>query len=392
MKNQALATMLAGLFLFNAPAHSETSIGVISYWSVDSGAYAKLPDNSVALVNPDNGIFVSAGQTTTLSPAAPGYKPVVKAAALRDITMLGYVPTGYFNHGCDAIGQCQTWGRIEAQVRTYFQTYPRLTGIFFDEAAPSNWDCHAFVAEYQRLRDIVYRHNPRATIAFNAGVPDNCAVAGAEAGDILVLFENSAEAYAAQANNVAVSTMTALSKGVTPWHLIHSVRSEAALSAVVDQAASTHVDLLYVTDIGGDWQNGDNTWGSLPSYWDQELALIDGLALRNLPPCSAFPATTDLVMKVNWEDISKFGYLYLQARDGHGRTLDFDGRAWSVYRGGAPAVFGSQALTGALRIDNSVLQQAMGALPAGVRGVSVSYAATDALDERRGRTRVCKGR
>jgi len=248
-------------------------IGVISYWGTNSALYAKLPAGSLALVNPDNGIFVSSGQTQKLVPDLSAYQSIVKQTSSRKISMLGYVPTGYFNHGCNADGKCQKWDRIEAQVKAYFANMPDLKGIFFDEAAPSNWNCGAFVGEYQKLRDIVKKYNAKALIAFNAGVPDNCAVSGAKSGEILVLFESDETAYFGT-DAIKESTATALRKGVVPWHLVHTVKTEAKLNAVFKQAQSTNVAYLYVTDIGGDWQHGEDTWGSLPSYWSKEVALF----------------------------------------------------------------------------------------------------------------------
>jgi hypothetical protein len=247
--------------------------GVISYWGTNASDYDQLPAGALALINPDNGIFVSATQGTQL-PVLSGFQSIVNKAAGRGVDMLGYVPTGYFNHGCNQNGVCQSWTRIDAQVQAYFANFPALSGIFFDEVSPSVWSCAAFPAEYQQLRAIVAKYKPGATIAFNAGIPDNCAVAAVNAGEVVVLFENDLASYTAQAQNVTVSTQAALAKGAIPWHLIHTVKTAADMRLAAAQAKASGVTYFYSTDIGGNWQAGDNTWGSLPAYWSDEMSLF----------------------------------------------------------------------------------------------------------------------
>jgi hypothetical protein len=273
----APALTALSLLLGAAGASAQTTgIGVISYWGTDASLYAQLPSNSVAVINPDSGIFVATGQTTTLVPDLASWRDIVNSNASRGVKLLGYVPTGYFKHGCNAAGQCQTWARIEAQVAAYFAQLPSLTGIFFDEAAPSTWSCSAFVTEYQQLRALVAKYRAGAQIAFNAGVPDTCVVNGALAGETVVLFESSSADYTAQATQIATATAAARSKGVSTWHLVHSVTTQSAMSGIVSQAKQQQVSLAYVTNIGGNWQAGENTWGSLPTYWASEVDLLAG--------------------------------------------------------------------------------------------------------------------
>ena len=242
-------------------------LGAISYWATAS-LYDQLPSGAIAVVNPSNGIF--SGQTTTLVSDVASYAGIVSNAAARNVAMLGYVPTGYFAHGCNVATQCQTLARIDAQVQAYFQNMPGLAGIFFDEASPKVWSCSAFVAEYQQLRDIVHLHNPQARIAFNAAVPDACVVSGAAAGEIAVLFESDQASYQSQATAIASATAAALAKGVVPWHLVYSVGNSTELGAVFAQATANKVSLFYATDK----MSGQNIWNSLPGYWQQELSLM----------------------------------------------------------------------------------------------------------------------
>ncbi len=274
MNGIVTSLLLAGCFGSGGGAGNSATmprIGVISYWGV-SNLYDQIPAGSVAVVNPNSGIFDE--QTTDVVADVSSYATIVSTASARNVSMLGYVPTGYFNHTCNVEGQCQTWARIDAQVRAYFQNMPGLAGIFFDEASPAVWSCDAFVAEYQQLRDIVHAYNLSARIAFNAAVPSTCVVDGAVAGEIVVLFESDQTAYSSQAADLAASTRAAVAKGETPWHLVYSVGNTADLSAALAIARTTGAALFYATDIGGDWQHEDNTWGSLPVYWLQELLMM----------------------------------------------------------------------------------------------------------------------
>jgi hypothetical protein len=248
------------------------SIGVISYWGSSAALYEQLPSGSLAVINPQSGIFT--GQTEQLVPDLSAYASIVATASARNVSMLGYVPTGYFAHDCNIGGQCQTWARIEAQIKAYFENMPGLSGIFFDEASPASWSCSAFTAEYKKLRDLVHLYNSNAKIAFNAAVPDTCVVSGAEAGEIVVLFESDQTAYLSQAQAVQTSTASALARGVIPWHLVHTVKTTSDLDTVIAQARTSSVALFYATDIGGNWQAGENTWGSLPAYWQQEMTAL----------------------------------------------------------------------------------------------------------------------
>ena len=252
-------------------------VGVISYWGTDTALYDHLPAGSTAVFNPDSGILVAAGQTTTLVHDLLTWRTLSDRTASRGVHLLGYVPTGYFNHTCNVLGKCQTWERIEAQVAAYFAQMPSLSGIFFDEAAPSTWNCSAFVTEYQQLRTLVAKYRPGAKIAFNAGVPDTCVVSGALAGETVVLFESSATDYSARAAQIRNATAAARTKGVQTWHLVHSVSTRTDMIKWVNSARQMQTNLIYITHIGGNWRAGENTWGSLPVYWASEIQQIVGL-------------------------------------------------------------------------------------------------------------------
>jgi hypothetical protein len=262
--------------------------GVISYWGTESTLYAQLPTGSVAVLNPDSGVFVSTGQTQTLVPDLPTWRAISDSTRARGVELLGYVPTGYFDHRCNRPGRCQTWARIEAQVAAYFAAMPKLDGIFFDEVAPAKWNCSAFATEYQQLRAIVQRYRPGASLAFNTGVADPCVLGGLLPGETVVLFEGTGATYASSASTIRDVTSQARQRGIKTWHLVHSVGTSTSMDNTLAHARQAQVDRIYVTDIGGNWQAGENTWGSPPGYWALQMRSLlptpHGIHLGTLAP------------------------------------------------------------------------------------------------------------
>lgn len=248
-------------------------IGVISYWHPSLNLYNRLPSNSLAVINPDNGIF--AGLTRNLADNINDYQSIVTKAKKRNIDLLGYVPTGYLNHTCSINGKCQTLDRIDAQVKEYFRNFPELSGIFFDEVAQTPFNCSALPAEYQKLRNMVRKYKSSAKIAFNTAVSDPCVVAGLKSGEIIAVFENSLEKYSKRAGMIKATTQAAHEAGAIAWCLIYSVPNTRSLKSVIKSASNMNIDLFYATDIGGNWQAGENTWGSLPKYWDDQVKWLN---------------------------------------------------------------------------------------------------------------------
>lgn len=257
------------------------AIGVISYWP--PADYATLPAGSVALINPNDGI-VGADAATIRS-----YGQVVAQARARVVRLLAYVPTGYGRReaGPNSAGSPgQRLADIEAQIRAYVGAFgaANLAGIFFDEAdnvdAPD--PCALAATEYAALGRLV-RDQGMQTAVWNPGwAGENfCYVGAALPGDAVVTFEDSLAAYQGDpdvARTLAGAASIARARGVKTWHLIHSARGTDGLKTAVALLRGRLPDFAYVTDIGGDWQRGENTWGAPPAYWDAEKrCLVDGV-------------------------------------------------------------------------------------------------------------------
>lgn len=267
------ALLLAALMGF-APVATEAKpqLAVVSYWGHRTENFSRIPDHALALINPNSGILVTGDERKPVD-GLDDYKDVLRRAAHHDISFYGYVPTGYFHHDCNEAGKCQTWTRIDSQVKTYLAKMPELKGIFFDETAPSNYSCEAFAAEYQKLRDIVARYRPDAKIIFNVGMPDTCAVGAAKPGEMVVLFENDGGHYVSDYPKIRAATQLAADRGVKTWHIINNIPPEQ-LDAVLHAADIYAPDYLYVVDVSGDWQAGFDTYGSLPAYWTAEVKAL----------------------------------------------------------------------------------------------------------------------
>jgi len=263
----------AGEAKTNAPAKTPV-LAVISYWN--TADLAKLPPDSLAVINPNDGVLGASKAVLEQARAALG------AAAKRGVRFLGYVPMGYGERVSGRKNSGGTTGRtleeIEAEVSAYhkaFSSTGALSGIFFDEA---DEPCAQAVLEYKRLGKFV-RSKGLSTVAWNPGWTGEggCFVRAAQKGEIVATFEDSLKSYQSDPDvkaQLARAQGLARARGVHQWHLIRSAKSEAELRSTLKLALERGADLVYVTDIGGNWQAGENTWGSPPKYWALEVSCL----------------------------------------------------------------------------------------------------------------------
>lgn len=249
----------------SAVQSSGPRIGIISYWEPSSPAWDRVPAQSVVLINPQNGIL-EPGTNQPVSDLAEWVK-LVGRLKKNKIVVIGYVPTGYFDHETckkTPAPKCQTKDRIRLQVKTYYKRIPSLDGIFYDETSPKGGVSADYNKEYKFLRAL----NPTGRVTvFNVGTTSVKAVEATNAREHLVLFENSGDEYDKSKDEVTDLTRVARKKGIVVWHLLHTVTSEEKMCSYVAAIAQREADYGYITDI----ENGDKTWDSLPSYWDAEL-------------------------------------------------------------------------------------------------------------------------
>lgn len=257
------------------PADNDTAnvqdirIGIISYWEPSSEAWDRVPAGSLVLINPNSGILETGGNQAV--PNSSAWVQLVDRLRKKNIVVLGYVPTGYFDHvSCkkEPKPKCQTEARIRLQIKTYYQLIPSLAGIFYDETSPKEGAPDDYNKEYGLLRSL---NLPGRITVFNVGWSSAEAVKATRAGEHLVLYESSPYKYLKNAEWITTVTRSARDKGIIVWHLMHSVCREDMCSYVT-KMAERGANYGYITNIGGDWEAGENTWGSLPPYWEEELA------------------------------------------------------------------------------------------------------------------------
>ena len=250
-------------------------LAVISYWQ--PADYARLPAGSLAVVNPADGI-VGADAATVAD-----LKKAVVAARARGVHFLGYVPTGYGVRQSGAPNDGGTVGQsmadIQRQIDLYAKTFGTgsLDGIFFDETSqPCGTAAGDYASFSARTRKAGFRQS-----AFNPGWvgDDYCFADDTPRGDVLVAFESDLTTYLTDPyleNDLRVATDRAHAHGALTWHLIYSAVGSKGLGQALDALRRRAPDLGYVTDIGGDWQAGENTWGSPPGYWTTEVQCLTG--------------------------------------------------------------------------------------------------------------------
>jgi len=251
---------------------SGPQLAVVSYWQ--PGDYAKLPAGTLALVNPRSGI-VGADASVVEQ-----FRTAVATAHARGVRFLGYVPTGYgdrvsgHDNGQGSVGQ--SMDDIRGQIALYASTFGSdLEGIFFDETSQ---DCTSAATDYPQLSAATHAAGLTRS-AMNPGWVggDYCYVKAAQAGDIVVTYENDLAHYLASGpGEQQEGARLAHTHGAFTWNLVHSAKDTGGLSQALAALRERGPDYAYVTDVGGNWQAGEDTWGGAPSYWDAETGCLTG--------------------------------------------------------------------------------------------------------------------
>lgn len=192
----------------------------------------------------------------------------VGLAALTDaaIPMLGYVST---NYGQRALAD------VKADVDLYAQHFP-VQGIFVDETASGP----AQLAYYGELYDYIRSKPALGQVVINPGTHINEQYISRPAGDVAVIFEDTAANWSGYAPDGYVAGYPARRFAM----LAHTTAGANAMRQVVDLALARNVGYIYVTNDGG-----GNPWDTLPSYWETLLGYV---ASKNGPAATATPTPT----------------------------------------------------------------------------------------------------
>ena len=195
------------------------------------------------ILNPNNGPVL---------PPPPAFLQTVQALHAAGVQALGYVATGFGARAPAAIVQdIYAW-----------QGYG-VDGIFLDEVATN------MAAHYAGLCRTARNLFP--TVVLNPGTPVSGAYLEPQRGcTAAVMFENTEARW--QAAAPATSPLPAARMAA----LVHSgLADPVAMQQDLNLAVQRGFGMAFVTD-----GRLPNPWGSLPSYWDQEVAVAAGLRVR----------------------------------------------------------------------------------------------------------------
>lgn len=214
-------------------------------WQRLAAIAARVP--TVAIVNPDSG------------PGAandPAYGEAIRQLRAGGGKAVGYVSTRYAR---------RPLREVVADINRYRAFYP-LDGFFIDEMTADADAAH--LQYYQSVYAYIKALDPSHTVVGNPGTIVAEAYVSLPAADTVVVFEGDAAAFAAYAPQDWMSR-----HGPERFaYLLHGT-DPARLGSLARKAAGHRAGYLYITD-----DVLPNPWDGLPSYWDQEVSVVEQLA------------------------------------------------------------------------------------------------------------------
>jgi Spherulation-specific family 4 len=173
--------------------------------------------------------------------------------------VLGYVYTCYGNNTCTpGLPATRTAADVLADAQRYANWY-NVDGIFLDEMSNST----TALPFYQTVADGLRAAQPAGKIVGNPGTSTPAAYLNV--ADTLVTFERGTGSYAGASSEPWMSSVAPERQA----HLHYGVGSEAAMRALVLEAAQRNAGYLYISN-----DVAPNPWDQLPSYWLAEVAAI----------------------------------------------------------------------------------------------------------------------
>lgn len=192
-------------------------------------------------------IMDAAGPGAGSGPVKP-YQQAVRQAQAAGITIMGYADTDYARRPV---------ATVETDVRNY-KTWYGITSIFLDQVSATA----AQLPYYTKVASYIHGKNPGSAVMLNPGTyPDPGYMA---VGDIVVVFENTAAAYA----GLHVPGWVRRYPAARFAHIIYASPA-AQLAGTLTLAAQRHAGYVYITD-----RAGPGRYAALPGYWNTETAII----------------------------------------------------------------------------------------------------------------------
>jgi hypothetical protein len=179
----------------------------------------------------------------------PNYRRAIAGCAARGARLLGYVNT---QHGTAALGSAHSTdpGTVLGQVHLWFELYPGIEGVFFDQVSTEGTRAE------RHYYESITGHVPGTVIANSGQLPSSDWLL--QSGADLVVYENDVAGFA----SFRPPSWTA---GYPPGRfaaILHDVGSPAEVSDVCFEARRKGFGFVYVTD---GRQSTGNPYDGLPS-------------------------------------------------------------------------------------------------------------------------------
>jgi hypothetical protein len=198
---------------------------------------------------------------------------VINQAASQGKKIIGYVRTGYLGVSQQQFttrlgsNDLADWAsQIEQDIDKWFELYPNIGGIFFDEGWPECGADNFYADLYAYINNYTKRKYPGAYTVLNPGSP--IAQCFEDTMDTLLTFENSYETY--QSSFVPNDWTPKDPRKI--WHIVYDVPQDQ-IESVAALAWSRSIGLLEITD---DVQ--PNPYDNLPNeaYMQAVIAAVPG--------------------------------------------------------------------------------------------------------------------
>jgi hypothetical protein len=179
----------------------------------------------------------------------PNYAQIVERARKAGVILIGYIRTNYAQQPLD---------EVKADVDRWFEFYPGIEGVFFDEQASGAGE----VGYYVSAAEYVRRKRAQAPVVTNPGVVCAEEYLARSASDLVCLTESSRlhrdpPSWADQQHRGRLAV------------LLYRVQGSEQMRQLTREIARQRLGAVYITDA-----DQPNPWDRLPSWWDDEVALV----------------------------------------------------------------------------------------------------------------------
>ena len=225
------------------------------YWSELDFAASRIP--LVAIMNPDSG--PGASKSTS-------YVNVLSQLHQAGGTVIGYTYSGY---GTRALAD------VEADIDTYLSWY-NVDGFFIDEMADdANTTNYAY---YQSLYQYIKSKGAQYSVTGNPGANTQQNYLSIPTVDSLMIFESNGSKY----SSFAPSSWVYQYPPKQFVHLPYGVTNITTMSNYVGLAVGRNAGWIYISD--------STLYSVMPSYWTNEVNLVQSLNAASLSPTITDPA------------------------------------------------------------------------------------------------------